>query len=121
MLVSSNHNTPKLLAVVITVDSVWPCKASRSEIARDDPTSIRAAPNIILGEATIQRRSHKQTCQDADGGCVPSLWEECGLRPDSGIQSGSKEHEGFKLGGWIKINLCSSRSLRRSDVRAAAV
>lgn len=38
---------------------------------------------------------------------------------DSGIQSGSKEHEGFN--GWIKINQKITETFFTTDVRAAAV
>lgn len=40
-----------------SVQRLWPCKASESEIAPDDPTSTRAAPDIVQPAAATQRRT----------------------------------------------------------------
>lgn len=54
---------------------LWPCRASESEIAPDDPTSTRAAPDIVQPAAATQRRSRQQRGRTWTGvGFRGSVW-----------------------------------------------
>lgn len=97
-----DHKGPKQTAVVHDSVRPWPCKASESEIARDDPTSIRATRFSERQQSKEGHTSRRARMRRSWGfWTIPG--DRAGLKPDSGTQScskGDREFHGYILSCW---------------------